>query len=44
MLLFGPGNFVYKYTNHSSKYTDGTFHLKSPNVPDEFLAATLGER
>ena len=28
---------MYKYTNQSSKYTNGTFHLKSPNVPDDFF-------
>ena len=37
MLWFSPGIFVYKYTNQSSKYTNGTFHLISPNVPDEFF-------
>ena len=37
MFWFGPGNFVYKYTNQSSKYTNGTFHRKSPNVPDSFF-------
>ena len=37
MLWFSPLNFVYKYTNKSSNYTNGTFHLKSPNVPGKFF-------
>ena len=41
MLWFGPGNFVYKYANQSSKYTNGTFHPKSPNVPDEFFYLSI---
>ena len=41
MLWFCPENVVYKYTNQSSKYTNGTFHLKSPNVPDEFFYLSI---
>ena len=37
MLWFGPGKIAYKCTNQSSKYTNGTFQLKSPNRPDEFF-------
>ena len=33
-MVKSAGNFVYKYTNQSSKYTNVTFHLKSPNVPE----------
>ena len=44
MLWFGPGNFVYKYTNQSSKYTNGTFHLKSPNVPGEYFYLSITSR
>ena len=35
--MVGPENFVYKYTNQSSKYTNRTLHLKSPDVPGEFF-------
>ena len=45
MLLFGPGKIVYKYTNQSSKYTNGTFQLKSPNWPGEsFYLSIIVER
>ena len=37
MLCFGPVNVVYKNTNQSSKYINGSFHLKIPNVPDDFF-------
>ena len=37
MLWFGPGKIAYKCTNQSSKYTKGTFQLKSPNWPGEFF-------
>ena len=41
MLWFGQGNFVYKYTNQSLKYTNGTFRRKSLNVPDEYLYLSI---
>ena len=45
MLWFGPGKFVYTYSNQSSKYTNGTFQLKSPNRPDElFYLSIIVER
>ena len=37
MLWYGPGNFVYKHTNQSSKSTNGTFQLKSPIVTYAFF-------
>ena len=41
MLWFGPGKVSYKCTNQSSKYTNGTFQLKSPNWPGEFFYLSI---
>ena len=41
MLWFGPGKIAYKFTNQSSKYTNGTFQLKSPNWPGEFFYLSI---
>ena len=37
MLWFGTGKIAYKWTNLSSRYTNRTFQLKSPNRPGEFF-------
>ena len=34
-------NSYYTYTNQSLKDTNGTFHLKSPNIPDDFFYLSI---
>ena len=41
MLCLGPWNFMYKYTDQSSKYTNVTFHMKSPNVPGDLFYLSI---
>ena len=45
MLWFGPVKIAYKFTNQSSKYTNGPSQLKSLNLPGEsFYLSIIVER